>query len=263
MLIKDQVDKAIVDRTIDAKEIARFGALAHEWWNPRGKFRAMHSFNDTRREFIINYISQSLGQSKQPALPLTGLRILDVGCGGGLISEPLALLGAHVVGVDATARNIEIAKHHALETGAVVDYRHGTANSVLNNNEIFDVVLNLEVVEHVLEPSSLMKDCACLVRPGGLLIVATLNRTIRAFVLAILGAEYVLRWLPRGTHHWRRFLKPAEISEMLLNNGLTIRDVKGVTFHPLTREWKMSADTAVNYLLVAKNPESRPTRGFK
>ena len=263
MLVKDQVDQAFGDRTIDAAEITRFENLAEEWSNPRGKFRAMHSFNNTRRDYIVASISRVFGLSTNETPPLTGLEILDVGCGGGLISEPLAMLGAHVVGVDATARNIEIAKRHASDTGVVVDYRHGTASSAVDDTETFDVVLNLEVVEHVLEPKRLIKDCAALVRPGGLMIVATLNRTIRAFALAILGAEYVLRWLPRGTHQWGRFLKPTEISKMLSNNGLAVHDITGVTFNPLTREWKVSENVAVNYLLVAKKPGALTTKGYR
>ena len=163
LLVKDQVDPAFGDKNVDAAEIARFENLAEEWWNPRGKFRVMHSFNNTRRDYIISYISRIFGLNTNAIPQLTGLEILDVGCGGGLISEPLALLGAHVVGVDATARNIEIAKRHASDTGVVLDYRHGTASSAVDNTEIFDVVLNLEVVEHVLEPKRLIKDCADLV----------------------------------------------------------------------------------------------------
>jgi 2-polyprenyl-6-hydroxyphenyl methylase/3-demethylubiquinone-9 3-methyltransferase len=263
LLVKDQVDRAFGDRTIDAAEIARFENLAEEWWNPDGKFRVMHSFNNTRRDYIVSCISRVFGLSTNKTSPFTGMEILDVGCGGGLISEPLALLGAHVVGVDATARNIEIAKRHSSDTGVVLDYRHGTASSAVHDTETFDVVLNLEVVEHVLEPKRLIKDCAALVRPGGLMIVATLNRTIRAFTLAILGAEYILGWLPRGTHQWGRFLKPTEVSKMLLNSGLTVRDIKGVTLKPLTREWKVSENVAVNYLLVAKKPGSHQTEGHR
>jgi 2-polyprenyl-6-hydroxyphenyl methylase/3-demethylubiquinone-9 3-methyltransferase len=263
LLAKDQVDQPFGDRTIDSAEITRFENLAEEWWNPHGKFRAMHSFNNTRRDYIIASISRAFGLSTNEKSPLTGLKILDVGCGGGLISEPLAILGAHVVGVDATAKNIEIAKRHASDTGVFLDYRHGTASSAVGDTETFDVVLNLEVVEHVMEPKRLIKDCAALVRPGGLMIVATLNRTVRSFALAILGAEYVLRWLPRGTHQWGRFLKPTEISKMLSNNGLAVHDITGVTFNPLTREWKVSENVAVNYLLVAKKPGVLTTKGYR
>ena len=261
MLIKDQVDQAFKDQTIDAKEIERFEQLAEEWWNPAGKFKVMHSFNNARCDYITTYLSKFFNVRNSDKISFTSLKILDVGCGGGLISEPLALMGANVVGVDATARNIEIAKRHASHTGAIVDYRHGTARTALDNTESFDAVLNLEVVEHVKEPKTLIKDCASFVRPGGLMIVATINRTIQSFLLAILGAEYVLRWLPRGTHHWKRFLKPDEISKMLSNNGLNTSDTKGVTLNPLTQKWKVSNDIAVNYLLFAKKPILRPIKG--
>ena len=219
MLANNQVSKADNDITIDPAEVARFEILAEEWWNPRGRFRVVHAFNQARRDYIVAYISEFFGQSTRSKIPLNGLKILDVGCGGGLISEPLALMGAQVVGVDAAARNIEIAKIHASGSGALLDYRHGTASSVIKENEKFDVVLNLEVVEHVSKPNILIKDCASFVRPGGLMFVATLNRTIRSFVFGILGAEYVLRWLPVGTHHWKKFLKPIEITEMLKDSN--------------------------------------------
>lgn len=260
MLVKDHVDLGCGDRTIDAAEIARFEVLAEEWWDPNGKFQVMHAFNRTRRDYIVDYVSRFFCQPSASQAPLDGLKILDVGCGGGLISEPLALMGAQVVGVDAAARNIEIAKIHASDTGAVMDYRHGTASSAIKENEKFDVVLNLEVVEHVSEPDTLMSDCASLVRPGGLMFVATLNRTIRALIFGILGAEYVLRWLPVGTHDWRRFLKPIEITKMLENNGLAVRDVRGVTFNPLNKKWKLSGDLAMNYLLIAKALDPKETK---
>ena len=248
------------DITIDPSEVTRFEMLAEEWWNPKGKFRVVHAFNQARRDYIVAYISQFFGQITCPRMPLDGLKILDVGCGAGLVSEPLALMGAEVVGVDAAARNIEIAKIHASGSGALLDYRHGTASSAVKENEKFDVVLNLEVVEHVSKPNILMKDCASFVRPGGLMFVATLNRTIRSFVFGILGAEYVLRWLPVGTHHWKKFLKPSEIAEMLKNSRLTIQDIKGVTLNPVNKKWRVSEDLAMNYLLIAKAPDPEKTK---
>jgi len=251
LLIKDRIDQPDQDRTVDVNEIARFQALADEWWNPDGKFRVMHAFNHARRGFIEEYVAQKFQRSLNHQQPLAGIRILDVGCGGGLICEPLALLGATVVGVDATSRNIEIAKRHAWQTGISIDYRHGTAQSAVSANENFDVVLNLEVIEHVADPAKLMTDCASRLKPNGLLFIATLNRTIRALALAIFAAEYVLRWLPVGTHDWRRFLKPHEIEAMLRSGKMRVIETVGVTMNPLTRHWKVTSDPSVNYMLVA------------
>ncbi len=252
MLVKDRVDQPVQDRTIDVEEIARFEALAEEWWNPHGKFKVMHAFNDARRRYIEAYIAQKFQRSLTDQKPLAGIRILDVGCGGGLICEPLALLGATVVGVDATSRNIEIAKRHAQQQGINIDYRHGTAESAVPTSEHFDVVLNLEVIEHVADPAKLMTDCASRLKPNGLLFIATLNRTIRAFALAIVGAEYILRWLPIGTHDWRRFLKPHEIEAMLHHEKTQAIETVGVAMNPLTRHWKITPDPSVNYMLVAE-----------
>ncbi len=254
MLTKDRIDKPFDDRTVDAAQIARFEALADEWWNPDGKFRVMHGFNDTRRGYIEACIAQKYQRDLTDDSPLSGITVLDVGCGGGLICEPLASKGAAVVGVDATYRNIEIAKRHAKQTVVDVDYRHGTAETAVPESELFDVVLNLEVIEHVADPKKLMTDCARRLKPGGLLIVATLNRTVRALVLAIFGAEYILRWLPVGTHDWRRFLKPDEIETMLSGEGLRVDGTVGVALNPLKRIWKITSDPAVNYMLIAVKP---------
>ncbi len=252
MLIKDRIDRPDQDRTLDVREIARFEALADEWWNPYGKFKVMHVFNHARRGYIEAYVAQKFQRSLKHKNPFAGIRILDVGCGGGLICEPLALLGATVVGVDATSRNIEIAKRHAQQTGVDIDYRHGTAQSAVPASENFDVVLNLEVIEHVADPAKLMTDCASRLKPNGLLFIATLNRTIRALALAIVAAEYVLRWLPVGTHDWRRFLKPHEIEAMLRSGKMRVIETVGVTMNPLTRRWRVTSDPSVNYMLVAE-----------
>ncbi|MEK9942983.1 MAG: bifunctional 2-polyprenyl-6-hydroxyphenol methylase/3-demethylubiquinol 3-O-methyltransferase UbiG [Gammaproteobacteria bacterium] len=246
------MDRPDLDCTIEVNEIARFQALADEWWNPDGKFRVMHAFNHARRDFIEKYVAQKFQRSLKHQQPLAGIKILDVGCGGGLICEPLALLGATVVGVDATSRNIDFAKRHARQAGISIDYRHGTAQSAVSPDENFDVVLNLEVIEHVADPAKLMTDCASRLKPGGLLFIATLNRTIRALVLAIYAAEYVLRWLPVGTHDWRRFLKPNEIEAMLRSGKMRVIEMVGVTMNPLNRNWKVTSDPSVNYMLVAE-----------
>ena len=215
MLTKDQLDDAVMaSDTVDPVEIARFTSLAKEWWNPNGKFRAIHKFNPVRRDYILNAISEHFGLKLSGRRALVGLDILDVGCGAGLLCEPLAEQGAHVVGIDATARNADVARLHALEQALPIDYRHCLAEHVRETGERFDVVLNTEVIEHVANPEKLLADCAALVKPGGIMVVATLNRTLRSFVLAIVGAEYILRWLPRGTHDWRRFRRPKEISEI-------------------------------------------------
>ncbi len=239
-------------KTVDPDEIARFTALAEEWWNPNGKFRPVHRFNPVRRDYIVDRVARHFRRDSEDDAALAGLRILDVGCGAGLLCEPLAQRGAQVVGVDATARNIEIAHWHAAQRGLAVDYRHSLAEHVIETGERFDVVLNTEVIEHVADPEQLMKECCDLVKPGGIMIVATLNRTARAFLLAIVGAEYVLRWLPKGTHSWRRFLRPREISAMIGKSGLKTIEVSGVSFNPIFDRWRLSGDVSVNYMLLAE-----------
>lgn len=252
MLKKDHLDAPWPDsRTVDPKQIERFHKLAEEWWKPDGKFRVAHKFNAARRDYIVSRIARHLGRNAGSEDALAGVRILDVGCGAGLLSEPLAKYGAEVVGVDPTARNIEIARWHAAQQGLSIDYRHGLAEHVLESGERFDVVINAEVVEHVADPRQLMTDCGDLVKPGGLLFVATLNRTARAFLLAIVGAEYVLGWLPKGTHDWTRFLRPDEIRRMIRRSGLRVTEVVGMTYSPLADRWRVSRSTGVNYMLLA------------
>ncbi len=253
MLAKDKLDRPRDDDpTVDPKQIEWFSALAAEWWNPRGKFRQIHAFNPVRRDFIVHEISRHFGRSLEPTAAFRGLTILDVGCGAGLLCEPLAELGADVVGIDATARNIAIARHHAEGCGLFIDYRHCLVRQVVECGARFDVVLNTEVVEHVVDPQKLLQDCAALVKPDGILIVATLNRTLRAYALAIVGAEYLLGWLPKGTHDWRRFLRPAEVKSMIAGQGLTTTTVKGVVYNPLSGRWRLSGDDSVNYMLLAE-----------
>jgi 2-polyprenyl-6-hydroxyphenyl methylase/3-demethylubiquinone-9 3-methyltransferase len=254
MLLKDRIDQPFNDRTIDASQIARFEALADEWWNPNGKFRVMHGFNTARLGYIEALIAGKFKRDLKSDTALRGVSILDIGCGGGLISEPLASKGAEVVGVDASSRNIEIARRHAQQSSVIVDYQHGTAETAILSGELFDVVLNLEVIEHVADPKKLITDCSARLKPGGMLIIATLNRTLRALILAIIGAEYVLRWLPISTHDWRRFLKPHEIETMLFSEGLRVDAVAGVSLNPLNRKWKITSNPSVNYVLVAVKP---------
>ena len=255
MLLKDSLDSPWPQaKTVDPDEIARFSTLAEEWWNPDGKFRAMHKFNPIRRDYIIATLTAHFDRAPGADDALKGLRILDVGCGAGLLCEPLAACGAEVVGIDATARNVEVARWHAALSGLTIDYRHCLAEHLVADGDGFDVVLNMEVIEHVADPAGLMADCCRLVRPAGLLTVATLNRTLRSYLLAIVAAEHLLGWLPKGTHEWRRFLRPSEIRAMTEPHGLEIAELTGVSFNPLTDRWRLSGDTGVNFMMLAKRP---------
>ena len=252
MLSKDRLDAPMLESsTVDPNEIERFAALADEWWDPNGKLSVVHKFNAVRRGYIVNNIARHFGRDPEVEDGLTGLRILDVGCGAGLLCEPLAEKGASVVGIDATARNIAIARRHAAKRSIAIDYRQCLAGQLMSAGERFDVVLNTEVIEHVADPEKLMNECCNLVMQGGLLFVATLNRTLRAFLLAIVGAEYVLGWLPKGTHDWRRFLRPTEINSMIMQHGLSTADVTGISFNPLASRWRLSRDSSVNYMMLA------------
>ncbi len=252
MLVKDRLDRPWPQaKTVDPVEIERFTALADEWWNPAGKFRRIHEFNAVRRDVILEAIAAHFALGASDHANLNGLRVMDVGCGAGLLCEPLASQGAQVTGIDATARNIEIARHHAAESGLPVTYRHCLAEHIVAEGKTFDVVLNTEVIEHVADPALLMEDCSRLLAPGGLMIVATLSRTLRSFLVAIVGAEYILGWLPKGTHDWRRFLQPREIEARIEPHGLHAETVVGVSFNPLTRRWGRSKDSSVNYMLIA------------
>ena len=243
--------------TVDEAEVARFSAMAAEWWNPDGKFRPLHMFNPVRLAYIRDTIAQRMGRDPQGEAPLAGVRIVDIGCGGGLIAEPLAVMGAAVLGIDASARNIGTASAHAAESGVTsVSYRHGRAEELVAEDQYFDVVLALEVLEHVSDVRLFLQTCARLLRPGGVLFLATLNRTAKSYALAIIGAEYVLGWLPRGTHDWRRFLKPSEIAAALRPHGVAVRDISGLTYNPFNRAFSLSPhDHSVNYLLWAEKEE--------
>lgn len=240
--------------TIDQAQVDRFSAMAAEWWDPKGKFRPLHKFNPVRLAYIRDRVSENFGRDAKAPQPLKGLRLLDIGCGGGLLSEPMARMGADVVGADASEKNIMIAKTHASGSGVAVDYRAVTAEALAQAGETFDVVLNMEVVEHVDNVPLYMKSCADLVKPGGLMLTATLNRTARAWALAIVGAERILRWLPKGTHDWNKFLTPDEIKTLLTRNGLIVTGETGVVFHPLADEWRRSRDMSINYMVMAERP---------
>lgn len=239
--------------SIDPHEIEKFSRMADEWWDPRGKFAPLHRFNPTRLAFIRQEAERRFRLDPGARRPLAGLKLLDIGCGGGLLCEPMARLGAAVTGVDASERNVKTAAAHAAGQGLSIDYQVGAAEGLVEAGAgPFDIVLNMEVVEHVAAPARFLTDCAKLVAPGGMMIVATLNRTPKAFALAIVGAEHVLRWLPVGTHDWKKFLRPEEVQAPLRAAGLIVGDPVGVVFHPLTGQWTLSRDFSVNYMVVSE-----------
>ena len=235
--------------TIDADEVARFSAMADEWWDPTGKFRPLHKFNPIRLGYIRDRLCAHFDRDPRSLTPLDGLTLLDVGCGGGLLSEPLARMGAIVTGIDASEKNIGTARAHAARSDVEIDYRCSTAEDLVAAGETFDIVLSLEVVEHVADVDLFLDSCTALVRDGGAMILATLNRTPKAFMFGIVGAEYVMRWLPRGTHDWKKFVRPSELSRGLRRNGVDVSDISGLSFNPLSDEWRVSGDVSVNYIL--------------
>ena len=238
--------------TIDETEVARFSALADEWWDPRGKMAVLHKFNPVRLAYIRDAACKRFERNPKQLDCLKGLAILDIGCGGGILSEPLARLGANVLGADPAERNIAAAKLHAGQGGLAIDYRVTTAEALADAGERFDIVLAMEVVEHVADVKLFVKRCAEMVAPGGLMIAATLNRTLKSFALAIVGAEYVLRWLPRGTHQWGRFVTPAELAQHLHKSRLEIAEQTGVVYTPFADRWSLSSDMDVNYMVTAE-----------
>ena len=238
-----------LDASVDAGEVAKFSALAEEWWDPEGSFRPLHRLNPTRLTYIRDRLCAHFGRDPGSLRSLEGLRIVDIGCGGGLLCEPMARLGATVTGLDASERNTIVARHHAESMGLRIDYRFTTVEAVAAAGERFDVVLNMEVVEHVADVDGFLRASCDLVAPGGATVVATLNRTAKAFALAIVGAEYLLRWLPRGTHDWRKFLRPSELASALRRGGLSVEGFAGVVYDPFRDTWRIDArDIDVNYM---------------
>jgi 2-polyprenyl-6-hydroxyphenyl methylase/3-demethylubiquinone-9 3-methyltransferase len=244
--------------TVDPAEIERFSRIAGEWWDPAGKFAPLHRLNPLRIGYIRDRAAQHWQRDALSGVPLQGLSVLDIGCGGGLLSEPMARLGARVTGVDAAARNVGVAARHAEKQGLAIDYRRGTAEALAASGNQFDIVLALEIVEHVADVDLFLKSCGRMVKPGGLLFLSTLNRTAKAWALAIAGGEYILRWLPRGTHDWKKFLKPSEVVNGLDAAGIAAQEIVGVVYSPLSRAWSLSkSDLDVNYMLYGSKLSSR------
>ncbi|GAB1361536.1 bifunctional 3-demethylubiquinone 3-O-methyltransferase/2-octaprenyl-6-hydroxy phenol methylase [Rhodobacter sp.] len=241
-----------METTVDSAEVAKFEAMAAEWWDPNGKFRPLHLMNPCRLDYITRQIAAEYGRDLTGDLPFKGLRILDIGCGGGLLSEPMARLGATVVGADAAPRNIPVARIHAEQSGLTIDYRHTTAEALAAAGERFDVVLNMEVIEHVADPLAYLAACHDLLKPGGLMLCSTLNRNAKSFALAIVGAEWVMRWLPKGTHDWQKFVTPDELYTLIRRAGLDPVDRKGMVFNPVSWRWSLSdLDLSVNYVTTS------------
>lgn len=234
--------------TVDRDEIARFAAMAEEWWNPDGKLAPLHRLNPPRLAFIRDRLCRHFGRTAQQMRPLAGLSILDLGCGGGLLSEPLARMGAKVTGIDATAESVDVARTHAEAMGLDIDYRPGTADDL---DSPFDAVISLEVIEHVADIEAFVASCVRLVRPGGALILSTLNRTPKAYLFAIVGGEHVLRWLPAGSHVFAKFIRPSELAALLRPHGIPIVELAGLSYNPIDGAWRLSRDVSVNYLAFA------------
>jgi 2-polyprenyl-6-hydroxyphenyl methylase / 3-demethylubiquinone-9 3-methyltransferase len=248
----DALAGAIAAPTVDAAEVDRFSRLAGEWWDPRGKMAVLHRFNPVRLAYIRDAVCRQFGRNAGHPPCLDGIRILDIGCGGGILCEPLARLGARVVGADPSPDNVKAAALHAERGGLAIDYRVTAAEALAGAGERFDVVLAMEVVEHVADMGLFVRCCADMVRPGGIMIAATLNRTLKSFALAIVGAEYVLRWLPRGTHRWEKFVTPDELENAIGRAGMRVIGETGIIYSPLTDQWRLSSDMDVNYMLAAE-----------
>lgn len=238
--------------TVDASEVAKFEAMAAEWWDPHGKFRPLHLMNPCRLDYVCGQIATEFGRDLTTVNPFHGLRLLDIGCGGGLLSEPMARLGAEVTGADAAKGNIAVARIHAEQSGLEIDYRNSTAEALVEAGETFDVILNMEVIEHVSSPAIFLSACRSLLAPGGLMLTSTLNRNAKSFLMAIVGAEHVMRWLPVGTHDWSKFITPEEQFDLLAQAGFTPIDKKGFVFNPFSWSWSISErDLGVNYVTAA------------
>lgn len=239
-------------QTVDADEVAFFARIADSWWDPTGPFKPLHQLNPTRLLYIRQQVERHFDRAAGLKKPLEGLRLLDIGCGGGLISEPMARLGADVVAVDASDKNIKTASLHAAQGGLEIDFRHTTAETLAEAGEKFDIIVNMEVVEHVADVNLYLSACRALMKPGGIMLLSTINRTPKAYLFAIIGAERVLRWLPVGAHDWNKFLKPTELADFLERNGMKASVPTGYVFAPLTQKWRLSdSDVAVNYAMAA------------
>lgn len=235
--------------TIDPAEVAKFEAMSAEWWDPNGKFKPLHMLNPCRLDYITTQIAAQFGRDLTQPEPFKGLTLLDIGCGGGLLSEPMARLGATVVGADAAPRNIPVAQLHAEQSGLEIDYRNCAAEDIAAGDERFDVVLAMEIIEHVSDPQGFVNTCAALLKPGGLMLCSTLNRNPKSFMMAIVGAEWVMRWLPKGTHEWNKFITPDELYDLIRNAALDPVDRKGMVFNPVSWQWSLSdRDLSVNYV---------------
>ncbi|HEU0071197.1 MAG TPA: bifunctional 2-polyprenyl-6-hydroxyphenol methylase/3-demethylubiquinol 3-O-methyltransferase UbiG [Alphaproteobacteria bacterium] len=240
--------------TVDDAEIARFSAMAAEWWNPHGKFKPLHRFNPVRVGYLRDRIAGHYGRDPLSPKPLSNLKLLDVGCGGGLLAEPLTRLGAEVTGIDASGPGLMAAKLHAEQMGLGIDYRETTVEALAASGAQYDVVLNMEVIEHVADRPAFLSASVAALKPGGLMVVATLNRSAKAYALAIVGAEYILGWLPRGTHDWKKFVRPDELRAEMSGAGLTIEETMGVAYNPISDRWSLSRDTGVNYMISGVKP---------
>jgi len=239
--------------TIDDDEVAHFARLAGRWWDPRGPWAALHRFNPVRLAYIRDRAAAHFDRDPARLDSLKGLRILDIGCGGGILCEPLARLGAELVGIDPVADSIAAAQHHAAEAGLAIDYRCTTAEDLAETGEVFDVVLAMEVVEHVADFNLFIEEAVALVKPGGLMFVATINRTMKSFALLIVGAEYILRWIPRGTHQWDKFITPDELEIAIERSGLSVIGETGVIYNLLADRFQLSTDMDANYMVVAES----------
>ncbi|HEY1502649.1 MAG TPA: bifunctional 2-polyprenyl-6-hydroxyphenol methylase/3-demethylubiquinol 3-O-methyltransferase UbiG [Stellaceae bacterium] len=241
--------------TVDATEVERFAAIAPEWWSENGAFRPLHRLNPARIGYIRDRLAAHLARDIKKRTPFAGLNLLDIGCGGGLICEPMARLGFAVTGIDADTTALTVAREHAATQGLAIDYRDDDAQDMAARDRNFDAVLALEVVEHAADPVLFVATAARLVRPGGALILSTINRTPKAYAAAIIGAEYVLRWLPRGTHEYRKFRRPSELARDVRAAGLIVEDITGLAYHPWRDRWQQATDLGVNYLLFATSPK--------
>ncbi len=255
MIRRDRLDQPLAEpTTADPKQIAYYNAMADEWWNPQGRFKTLHQLNPVRLRFICDRVARHFGRNPEKHLPLDGLRLLDIGCGGGLLSEPLALLGADVVGIDATAKMVHVASVHAAANYVDIDYRHALTEDLVEAGERFDVIVNTEVIEHVANVDGFVQSCCRLMNPGGIMVVATLNRTVKSLLFAKIAGEYILRLLPRGTHDWKHFIRPDELAGKLERHGVSVTELMGVKYSPWSGSFRLGDDHSVNYMAVATRP---------